>query len=138
MGKEFIDIWTLGHFTCGFLSSYTLIPIITPSLDVTPIVIIVIVTNIIHFILESLENSKNEHTGEILETPINHLGDIIAFVLGSVLAAGLLNYKVILKPNILFSIFILAILTIIIIQEACRELWPSTWVFDSSYKPVAW
>ena len=130
MGKNFIDLWTLFHCICGFLSTYTLIP--------SNIVVSAFVTNILHLIMETLENSKNKETDEILETRINHIGDIMAFLLGSIIANVLvLKYELVIQSKIV-RYSILFILLLIFIQEICRELLPKTWPFDSAYKPLSW
>ena len=70
MGKKFFDLWTVGHFIFGFLSTSTLLPS-SPILSA-------IITNLFHLINELMEKSESPE-GKILETDVNHLGDIIFF-----------------------------------------------------------
>ena len=132
MGKEFVDFWTFLHFICGFISTFVLIPL-------EPLKSFFIV-NVLHLIMELLENNKNEKTGEILETLRNHIGDVFFFFLGSLLSI-ILSYK--FSSNKYFSnkvvrYIILFVLCLIFLQEILREIFPNDWIFDSSYKPIKW
>jgi hypothetical protein len=123
MGKNFFDTWSIFHFICGFLSTSTLIPS-QPYLSA-------VITNILHFFMEIIEKNKNPYTNEILETNINHLGDIIFFFIGSILAI-LYGHKLFIKQTFA-RYFFLIIMILIFLQEMFREIFPRNWIFDSAY-----
>ena len=77
MGKYFMDFWTIIHFASGFVSCSALLP--------THPVTCVLIVNTIHAFMEYVENNK---MGDIvLESQVNHVCDILAFFIGSLIGA---------------------------------------------------
>jgi len=128
MGKLFFDIWTVGHFFFGVLTTSALIPS-KPLLSL-------IITNLIHSFMEYNENNINEINGDILQTTENHLGDIIFFFLGS-LIGFFYGYRM-FKNNYILRIIVLYLSALTLFQEVFREIYPLDWYFDSAYKPFGW
>jgi hypothetical protein len=128
MGKKFFDVWTVGHFIFGFLTTSTLVPS-SPFLSA-------IITNTFHLINELIEKSESPE-GKILESDVNHLGDIIFFFFGSLLGI-IYGTKIFNDPKYYLSRYAILFLSILIyISEIGRELFPYTWTFfDSAYKPI--
>ena len=132
MGKNFIDFWTLLHFIFGFISTSTILPS-KPKISI-------FVANLLHLIMELLENNKNNKTGEILESTSNHISDILAFFIGS-LIGYFYGCKYFSNNNLSIKItrYILLVLSFgVILQEILREIFPNDWIFDPSYKPLNW
>jgi len=121
MGIEFLDIWTVMHFLSGVFITATLIPS-NPCASL-------IVCNILHFISECIENNKDP-TGKVLETNINHFGDIIYFFMGSLVGYNLTEYFV---ENPCQRYIVLFICIIISVQEIGRELYPHNWPFGGAF-----
>ena len=75
MGVKMFDGYTMGHLLGGMLAcslfQYSNIPVIYNF----------ILTNGIHFMIEKIEKNVSPN-GRILETQINHIGDIISFFVG--------------------------------------------------------
>ena len=129
MGKNFFDGWTVGHFICGFLTTSTLLPSYP--------VFSAIITNTLHLILELSEKSQSPD-GVILETNVNHLGDVLFFFIGSILGA-IYGTKLFINPKYNYIRYIiLFVLILIYINELGRELFPYNWPIDSAYKPINW
>jgi hypothetical protein len=127
MGKNFFDAWTIAHFICGFLSTSTLLPSYP--------IFSAIITNILHLIGELAEHYESPD-GVVLETDINHLGDILFFFFGSILGV-MYGTKLFINPKYKYIRYIiLFILIIIYITELGRELFPYNWPFDSAFKPI--
>ena len=90
--------------------------------------------------MELFENNKNDKTGEILESTSNHIGDIFAFFIGSLLGY-FYGCKYFSSNNlkIMITRYILLVLSFaVILQELLREIFPNDWIFDPSYKPIKW
>ena len=109
MGLSFVDIHTVGHFIGGVISRLVIFP--------NNIRLSFIISNIGHLIIELLEKNKNSN-GIIVETSINHLGDILFFLLGWIIA----NYYYIKLPNNIYYI-LLIVLLIICSKEILREFY---------------
>lgn len=121
MGVKFLDLWTIMHFLSGVFITATLLPS-NPTASL-------IIANILHFISEMLENNEDPN-GKVLETNINHFGDIIAFFIGSLIGLNLTDYML---ENTTVRYFILFVFTIISIQEIGREVFPYNWPFGSAF-----
>lgn len=129
MGKKYFDFWTTMHFMFGFLSTSTLLP--------SNPIISAVIANIFHFIMEFNENNLSPD-GEILESDVNHLGDILFFFAGS--ALGVI-YGSPIFANAKYSTYRYVILYIVVlsfINEMGREIFPYDWPFDPAYKPLNW
>ena len=128
MGKLFFDLWTVGHFFFGVLTTSALIPS-NPLLSL-------IITNVIHLLMELNENNIDETNGNILETKENHIGDIIFFFLGSLI--GFVYGYHMFEKNYILRITVLLLSALTLLQEVLREIYPYDWYFDSAYKPFGW
>lgn len=79
MGLSYFDKSTIGHFGGGVLS-YSLL-----QNSKLPILVNFVFSNGIHYLIEC--NEKNvAPNGRVLETYENHIGDIIVFLVGWILA----------------------------------------------------
>jgi len=92
MGIEYVDKHTFGHLGGGILS-YSLL-----QNSKLPILVNFVIANGIHYLNERNEKSVAPN-GRVLETIENHIGDIIAFFVGWVIAYGLrldryVNHKI--------------------------------------------
>lgn len=115
MGKRYIDYHTIQHFLFGFIC-YLLF-----ANTKMPFSYNFVISNGFHFLLEILENNKKPN-GEILETTKNHIGDIIGFLLGWILAFRLKIDKH--TPKIIIpGLWVLLIYAII--HEFGREKFPN-------------
>jgi hypothetical protein len=79
MGIEYVDKDTIGHF-CGGVLSYVLL-----QYSHVPVAYNFILANGIHYLIERNEKSVAPN-GRVLETYENHIGDIIAFFVGWMIA----------------------------------------------------
>ncbi len=79
MGIEYVDKHTIGHFCGGVLSSVLL------QYSHVPVAYNFILANGIHYLIERNEKSVAPN-GRVLETYENHIGDIIAFFVGWMIA----------------------------------------------------
>lgn len=79
MGIEYVDKDTIGHFCGGVLSSVLL------QYSHVPVAYNFILANGVHYMIERTEKSVAPN-GRVLETYENHIGDIIAFFVGWVIA----------------------------------------------------
>lgn len=132
MGKQIFDFWTFLHFIFGFISTSTILPS-KPKISL-------VIANLSHLVMELVENNKNDKTGEILESTSNHIGDILAFLIGSFLGYfyGCIYFS---SNNLKIKItrYILLVLSFgVFLQELLREIFPNDWILDPSYKPINW
>ena len=79
MGIEYVDKDMIGHFCGGVLSSVLL------QYSHVPVAYNFILANGIHYLIERNEKSVAPN-GRVLETYENHIGDIIAFFVGWMIA----------------------------------------------------
>jgi len=123
MGIKYVDIHTIGHF-CGGVLSYTML-----QYSHVPATLNFVIANGIHYMIERNENSVAPN-GRVLETYENHIGDIIAFLLGWLVGFALrmeryVNHK------------IAPVLWIVLIYnytaEILREIYPYERLFDGAY-----
>lgn len=125
MGKEYFDLWSIGHFIFGFLSTSTILP--------SEPIISSIIANIFHLISELTEKSQTED-GKILENNKNHLGDILFFFIGSFL--GVIYGSQYFIDSKYPRYIILFIILLFYINEIGREIFPYDWFFNPAYRPI--
>jgi len=123
MGIEYVDKDTIGHF-CGGVLSYTMLQY--SHIQVT---LNFIIANGIHYMIEKTERSVAPN-GQVLETIENHIGDIIAFLLGWVVGFALRMERYVNNK-------IAPVLWIILIYnysaEILREIYPYERLLDGAY-----
>ena len=79
MGLNYFDKWTLGHLFGGILSCSLI------QYSNIPVAINFTIANGIHYLIEKIEKSVAPD-GSVLETFENHIGDIISFFIGWMIA----------------------------------------------------
>ena len=123
MGIEYVDKHTIGHFCGGVLSSVLL------QYSHVPVVYNFILANGIHYLIERNEKSVAPN-GRVLETYENHIGDIIAFFVGWVVAY-------VLRLDRYVNNKIAPVLWIVLIYnysaEILREIYPYERLMDGAY-----
>ena len=117
MGKKILDKHSIRHFIFGSLSF-----VLVKSINI-PIYLNFILTNGVHLLIELIENNISP-TGKILETNINHISDIVLFLLGWSLAYYYNLYKFYKKFPSIIKIILWLILSFEIIHEIYREINP--------------
>jgi len=125
MGVDAVDLWTLGHFSMGVLSTMAICPH-HPGIGI-------LLGNTGHAYLESIE--KDYRKGVLVESKSNHYGDYIAFAIGSFV--GIFFTFITIKYPVLRWL-ILAFVAVWAIQEWGREKWPNNWLFDPANSPFHW
>lgn len=123
MGVKSVDIFTLGHFCGGALSSLLL-----EYINV-PVAYNFILANGIHYIMEKLEKYVAPN-GRVLETKKNQIIDIIAFFVGWVVAYVLRLHQYL---NRRISGFLWIILLFGTALEILREIYPYEPLVDGAY-----
>lgn len=131
MGKKFFDSWTIMHGLSGIIAGMTIYP--------NNLILGVLIGNIIHLTLEIAEKNINPHTGDILESFSNHIGDIGFFLIGSLLGAALQNYADThntwfnMKTHPTARYILLFIIIVCYIIDLSREIFPyHTWFSGSN------
>jgi hypothetical protein len=123
MGITYVDKDTIGHFCGGVLSCILL------QYSNVPLAYNFILTNGIHFMIERTENSVAPN-GRVLETYENHIGDIIAFFVGWVVAY-------VLRLDRYVNNKIAPVLWIVLIYnysaEILREIYPYEHLINGAY-----
>jgi hypothetical protein len=123
MGIKYVDYDTIGHF-CGGVLSYTMFQYsnVPPTLNF-------LIANGIHYMIEKTERSVAPN-GRVLETMENHIGDIIAFLLGWMIGYALRMERYITNK-------IAPILWIVLLYnysaEILREIYPYERRLDGAY-----
>ena len=115
MGKPFFDISSFYHFGMGTIS-YVLLTKIN-----IPLVYNFLLSNGFHLFIELIENNKKPN-GEILETSINHIGDILLFLIGWILGYLIQIQKY--TPDVVIP-FLWVLLILTAFAEICREIYPN-------------
>ena len=123
MGISYVDISTLGHLLGGVLScsllTYSKIPVLANFG----------IANGIHYMIEKIEKSVAPN-GRVLETYENHIGDIIAFFVGWVIAY-------VLRLDRYVTSKIAPVLWIVLIYnysaEILREIYPYERLVDGAF-----
>ena len=125
MGLEYFDVFTIGHFVFGVLATAAICPEY-PMIGM-------LTGNIIHAYMESTE--LDYRRGVQVESWKNHLTDLIAFFLGSIVGIFFAPYMLV-HPVLRWTT--VGIMMIAMIQEWGREKWPESWPFDSANHPFGW
>lgn len=130
MGIDYVDISTIGHFLGGFTSSLLL------KRTGMNKYINFILTNTIHGIIEFIEKPTRPD-GTVLESTKNHIGDIIAFLIGWFCGISFNSEKYI---NKYWLVFLWVILSYCIFNEVTRELFPNEYFFlqKGAYLKTRW
>jgi hypothetical protein len=87
------------------------------------------IANGIHYIIEKTEKSVAPN-GRVLETIENHIGDILAFLLGWMIAYVLRIDRYITSGN---ALFLWIVLVGFIVKEVIREIYPYESIVTGSY-----
>jgi hypothetical protein len=87
------------------------------------------IANGIHYIIEKTEKSVAPN-GRVLETIENHIGDIIAFLLGWMIAYVLRIDRYITSGN---ALFLWIVLVGFIVKEVIREIYPYESIVTGAY-----
>ena len=123
MGISYVDIWTLSHLLGGVLScsllTYSKIPVLANFG----------IANGIHYIIEKTEKSVAPN-GRVLETIENHIGDIVAFLLGWMIAYVLRFDRYVTSGN---ALFLWIVLVGFIVKEVIREIYPYESIVTGAY-----
>jgi hypothetical protein len=123
MGIEYVDKDTIGHFCGGVLSCILL------QYSNIPVAYNFILANGVHYMIERTEKSVAPN-GRVLETYKNHIGDIIAFFVGWVIAY-------VLRLDRYVTSKIAPILWVVLIYnysaEILREIYPYDRLMDGAY-----
>ena len=123
MGIKYVDKDTIGHFCGGVLSCILL------QYSNVPVAYNFILANGVHYMIERTEKSVAPN-GRVLETYKNHIGDIIAFFVGWVIAY-------VLRLDRYVTSKIAPILWVVLIYnysaEILREIYPYDRLMDGAY-----
>ncbi len=123
MGITYVDKDTFGHFCGGVLSCLLL------QYSNVPVAYNFILANGVHYLIERNEKSVAPN-GRVLETIENHIGDIIAFFIGWVIAY-------VLRLDRYVNNKIAPVLWIVLIYnysvEILREIYPYEHLVDGAY-----
>ncbi len=123
MGISYVDICTLSHLLGGVLSCSLL------TYSKIPVLVNFGIANGIHYIIEKTEKSVAPN-GRVLETMENHIGDIIAFLLGWMIAYVLRIDRYITSGN---ALFLWIVLVGFIVKEVIREIYPYESIVTGAY-----
>ncbi len=123
MGIEYVDYDTIGHLCWGVLSCSLL------TYSKIPVLVNFGIANGIHYIIEKTEKSVAPN-GRVLETMENHIGDIIAFLLGWMIAYVLRIDRYITSGN---ALFLWIVLVGFIVKEVIREIYPYESIVTGAY-----
>lgn len=123
MGISYVDISTLGHLFGGILSC----SLITYSN--IPVLFNFVIANGFHYIIEKTEKSVAPN-GRVLETYENHIGDIVAFFVGWMIAYVLRFDRYVTSGNVLF---LWIVLVGFIMKEILREIYPYASILKGAY-----
>ena len=108
MGINFIDFWSIFHFIGGLFGRISIFPnnrVLSFMININ-----------LHLFIELIEKSK--HWDGTVETPLNHFGDMIFFILG-MFVGDIINPKI---KFIEIRIIILYIYIFVSLKEILREL----------------
>ena len=123
MGISYVDIFTLGHLFGGILSC----SLITYSN--IPVLLNFVIANGFHYMIEKTEKSVAPN-GRVLETIENHIGDIVAFLLGWMIAYVLRFDRYVTSGNVSF---LWIVLVGFIMKETLREIYPYASILKGAY-----
>ena len=114
MGVLFVDAYTLGHGIGGILSCSLM------QYSNIPVLVNFTIANGLHYMMERMEKSVAPN-GRVLETMENHIGDILAFFIGWMIAYILRVDRYITSKSVYFLWFVLVGY---ILKETLREIYP--------------
>ena len=123
MGIKYVDAHTIGHF-CGGVLSYTMI-----QYSNVPLGYNFIIANGIHYMIEKTERSVAPN-GRVLETTENHIGDIIAFLLGWIIGYALQMERYVTSKIAPVLWILLLFFTAL---EFLREIYPYERIIGGAY-----
>ena len=123
MGIEYVDKDMIGHFCGGVLSSVLL------QYSHVPVAYNFILANGIHYLIERNENSVAPN-GRVLETYENHIGDIIAFFVGWMIAYVLRLDRYVTSK---IAPILWVVLLFFTALEFLREIYPYERLVDGAY-----
>lgn len=127
MGVHFVDLWTIVHLLLGFICRL--------SIFQNNIVVNFWISNGIHLIIEFCEQTVNPDTGEILENDLNHIGDILFFLIGW-LCGDVIFSHINPLPNWLLWIFRIIIIVTLINDIGREIISPYNWPIDSAFNTL--
>ena len=114
MGVLFVDAYTLGHLLGGVLSCGLM------QYSNIHVLVNFGIANGLHYIIERTEKSVAPN-GRVLETMENHIGDILSFFIGWMIAYILRVDRYITSNSVYFLWFVLIFFTMV---ETLREIYP--------------
>lgn len=123
MGIEYVDKDMIGHFCGGVLSSVLL------QYSHVPVAYNFILANGIHYLIERNEKSVAPN-GRVLETYENHIGDIIAFFVGWMIAYVLRLDRYVTSK---IAPILWVVLLFFTALEFLREIYPYERLVDGAY-----
>lgn len=123
MGISYVDIFTLGHL-CGGVLSCSLI-----TYSNIPVLLNFVISNGFHYMIEKMEKSVAPN-GRVLETYENHIGDIVAFFVGWMIAYVLRFDRYVTSGNVSF---LWIVLLGFIMKEILREIYPYASIVKGAY-----
>tara|TARA_B100000902_G_scaffold344754_1_gene350328 strand:- start:571 stop:1005 length:435 start_codon:yes stop_codon:yes gene_type:complete len=118
MGEGIVDRFSIEHFLYGSLSF-----LLFKSINY-PIYLNFIITNGFHLFMELIIENNISPTGKILESNINHVSDIIFFLLGWLIAFYFNFYKFFKKFPLIIKIILWIFLLMGGMWEIFREIYP--------------
>jgi len=114
MGVLLFDAYTLGHLLGGILSCSLM------QYSNVPVLVNFTIANGVHYMIERTEKSVAPN-GRVLETMENHIGDILAFFIGWIIAYILRVDRYITSKSVYFLWFVFIFFTML---EILREIYP--------------
>ena len=114
MGVLLFDAYTLGHLLGGVLSCSLM------QYSNIPVVVNFTIANGLHYMMERMEKSVAPN-GRVLETMENHIGDILSFFIGWMIAYILRVDRYITSNSVYFLWFVFIFYTML---EILREIYP--------------
>jgi hypothetical protein len=114
MGVLLFDAYTLGHLLGGVLSCSLM------QYSNIPVLVNFGIANGLHYMIERTEKSVAPN-GRVLETMENHIGDILSFFIGWMIAYILRVDRYITSNSVYFLWFVLIFFTML---ETLREIYP--------------
>lgn len=123
MGISYVDIFTLGHLFGGILSCSLI------KYSNIPVLLNFVIANGFHYMIEKTEKSVAPN-GRVLETYENHVGDIVAFFVGWMIAYVLRFDRYVTSGNVSF---LWIVLLGFIMKETLREIYPYVSIVKGAY-----
>ncbi len=124
MGIKYFDFYSFGHIGGGLLS-YSLIQ----HSNIPTVYNFILANGIHYYFIEKIEKSVAPN-GRVLETYENHIGDIICFLVGWMVAYSLRFDRYVTSKNSTFLWFVLLFFTA---NEFLREIFPYEPLINGAY-----